>query len=224
MISIEKFLTYFLKVIFSGLLVFLIASLKFPIDKSILFIFIVFMAIWALSFPLVGQFNVRIILKKKYYSYRSIVVQAISFQPAPGTSLISELNSKAVSVDNIEYMLLMTCNLAHGCDYYDKKLKKQLEHVKIDMYGSGKCPKHGENITLYTTTDSLEEHENIIKTKQGRFFIYYEPSHKLVGKNKDRDELKKGAYLFELKDKDDQDALEEAIKDKLEKKLIKEAA
>lgn len=218
MINTEKFLTYFLNTFVIGILLYLTVSLLVVINDTYLFIFMSVMVVWALSFPIIEKVNVRHILKNVYKDY-SFIVQAVSFKPSPGTSLIAELASKSVTVKDIDSMILMTCNLEHGCNYYDKKLKQELKEVTIDMYGFGKCSKPSDNITLHQTSKILEEHENIIKTKTGRFFVYYEPIHELVGKNQDRDELKKGAYLFELVDKSQQQKFEKFIKDKLKGKL-----
>ena len=209
----SNFLSYFVKTFFIGFLLFSLLAL-FDIYNPIIFIiFIGALTVWGLSMPFFMDYCQKKYLKiyKKKYKDIDFVYKNMSLAPHPGTSLLSDLEMTGISVGDIKSMLLMTCNLWRGCEYYDQKLRAQLKHVNIDMYGFGACEKVNSNITLYPVSKVLIEHENIITTKSGRVFVYYEPSH--IFKNC-KDILKDGAYLFEVMNNNQQ--FKQSIVNKLE--------
>lgn len=77
------------------------------------------------------------------------------------------------------------------------------------MYGyddrnvNSKHCKNNENTFLYPTKQRLVRHTNLIKLRDERMFVCYEPEHIV---NNGKDELKHGSFLLEIKAKDKQKA------------------
>lgn len=196
--SKSNFLSYMINAFAIGLLIFGLLAIFGQFNQVSFMLFVIIFTIWALSMPLFSDFCKRKYLANYQNKYKdvSFIVHGVSLMPSPGTSLLADLDMIGIGAYHIKSMVLMTCNLQHGCEYYDQQLKKELQDIKIDMYGFGVCRKTNDNITLHSVSKILTEHENIITTKDNRIFVYYEPSHILTKKNKDT--LKDGAYLFEV--------------------------
>ncbi len=155
-----------------------------------------------------GRYNLELLWANDFVGFEK--------EPKPGTTLLDLLKKNHVSVEKIKTMSLMACSLEHGCEYYLKKLSKELKDTTISIYGYyqgsmdiKKCSE--SNITFYQTKNILTEHINLIRIKDDELFICYEPEHIVIGKE---DILKYGSCLVKVKEKN-KDVVEHSFIDKL---------
>jgi len=128
-------------------------------------------------------------------------------KPQPGTTLMNMLKQQKVTCEDIQSIKFMACSLQHWCDYYQDKLIDQgyeLSKIKsIEVYGfddrgDDLTKVKMNNIHFFPTKEVLVQHTNLIKLKDNRLFMCYEPKHIIFN---GEDELKYGSFLVEIKSK-----------------------
>lgn len=122
--------------------------------------------------------------------------------PSPGTSLMEMLKHQNISCKDIQSISFMACSLQHWSEYYQDKLDsnyKLNEIERIDVYAAdnneAKLNNTQENIHLFPTKVVLTRHINLIRLKNKKLFVCYEPEHLVVN---GEDRLNKGSFLFEV--------------------------
>jgi hypothetical protein len=136
-------------------------------------------------------------------------IRAFVYQPTPIGSLVESLNSQDVATADLKHVMLMSADLEEGVHYYLEgddegvSLVRMLEKnpdLTVSVYGPSKNPNvksPHERMSLLLTTGvgELTEHKNLILTKDGQKFVWYEPYHNVVNGHH---YFNRGAYLVEI--------------------------
>ena len=128
-------------------------------------------------------------------------VVSVSNFPNPGQTMMDHLEEKGINVAHLESLDFMVYSLSNG---YIKTFVRQLKtkNPEIIIRLSGKGPVESETAELVNdvceTNHHLTRHKNIIKTKDGRSFVWFEPRHSVTYRNgKEFHSLPFGAFLLE---------------------------
>lgn len=106
------------------------------------------------------------------------VIVVVDFQPTPLTTLSLLLEEKLnIFPGDIERLYLMAYDLKESCEYIKKT--EYGRPVTIIGYADNDCSiDYPENVEAKRTPIRFAEHENLVKLKDGRFLLWYEPQHR----------------------------------------------
>lgn len=144
--------------------------------------------------------------------------------PRPSSSMISSLNLQGVRTTDIKHIDLMTFDLIDAKTYLEShglKFRAAVSansELTVRIFGSGQIPEENDipGLSYFNTVEQLIEHVNLITSKDGRRFVWYEPIHTCSdGEHK----LPMGAYLIEVND----DAAWDAAQNRFENLELKAA-
>lgn len=167
-------------IIFYSFLVWILISGGLSVDN---FIF------WSGNFTLFGLFVFGMLNMK--YKERQISIQygkviASYADPKPFTSMINAISKEGYTANSIKEIDFISYDLKQSCDYIKPMLKKIVSanteiHINIIGYGDiNSCKSIEEsNLTYFPIENKLDEHKNLIYMKDGKVFLWYEPSHKI---------------------------------------------
>jgi hypothetical protein len=160
-------------------------------DKKALFVFVPLFLLMMLLFIFIEK-NKKNIFKSKSYVEKIIGFSGIAM---PGTSMLSSLQNNNINSKDIKKIKFMTYSLGDSCIYFKNKLEMDLKNVDVEFYGYDDKKNNNicKNLIIHKTTEILKEHSSLIETKNGDFFVWYEPEH-IEG------DLKYGAYLIKVKE------------------------
>jgi hypothetical protein len=139
------------------------------------------------------------------------------FAPTPMGSVLASLGRVGVSPETIATIELMSADVDETIAYFERDsgngcfltTLKHCPEMKVTVYGQTRSTaKEHSRITVVPTVEKYTEHTNLITTKDGNQFVWFEPYHNV--KN-GRHYFGKGAYLFEVTPK---------IADKVHKDLV----
>jgi len=127
-------------------------------------------------------------------------------KPSPGTTLMDMLKKQEITCEDIKSIQFMACSLQHWFEYYQKKMINQdyrLDKIeRIEVYAvddkSRTLESPPSNVHFFPTNSVLTRHTNLIKLKDNRLFMCYEPEHIILN---GEDELNYGSFLVEIKSK-----------------------
>jgi hypothetical protein len=134
-------------------------------------------------------------------------IRTFVYVPTPIGSLLESLNSQDVATSDLVQIMLMSSDLQESVDYYKNGDDEGISLLKIlddnpeltaSIYGPSSDPRitspHAR-ISLIPTLGDLTEHKNLIDTKKGQSFVWYEPYHKVL---RGKQYFTHGAYLIEI--------------------------
>lgn len=129
--------------------------------------------------------NIELKFGKVLYNYN---------QPKPFTTMLSSAYQEGYRLKDIEKIDFISYDLNESYKYIEpliKKIVKKNQYINIDFIGYANqqdcINKQYDNINFFYTKKQLSEHKNLIYMKNGKIFLWYEPSHK----------IKNGKHYFE---------------------------
>lgn len=135
-------------------------------------------------------------------------ILAFAYVPTPIGSLLKSLSTQDVATAELKQINLMSSDLSESVDYYEKGDEEGVSLTRIldnnpdlAVIAIGPSKKRGikaphGRISLVVAQGGYEEteHVNLISTKGGQNYVWYEPYHNVINR---KHYFTKGAYLVE---------------------------
>jgi len=134
-------------------------------------------------------------------------IRGFVYVPTPIGSMVESLNSQNVATSDLINISLMSSDLQESITYYKEGDYEGVSLLRImdanpdltaTIYGPSKTPaikSPHDRMSLVVTPVKLTEHKNLIDTKRGQSFVWYEPYHEVFRGDQ---YFTHGAYLIEI--------------------------